>query len=156
MQTANRHPQQPAPRRAVVRPALVLVLAILLVAPLAFALGSRQDDRPPRKAKNLNQAPTLSFARGTLQRDGYRGWLLDQHRVVFTRDSRVTDKLSPGEPAVPSEGRIAIVSGPKVGGVLVVREATLLDPWANVEVNVVVPLGAETETFSEVSDGTPR
>lgn len=125
---------------------LVISVAILIVtmtAPSVLAWGRSRDNdpEPMRKAKCLDRAPTLHFNRGTLSRDGFRGWLLNNTPVVFTSESRITDQLNPTREASPVEGRIAVVTGPRVGTTIIVRQAVLLDPWAEIEVNVTAQPG---------------
>jgi hypothetical protein len=142
------------------QPRLLLLLGLIgLVLASGALAGARQNERAaPRRAKNLNREPTLHFARGTLQRDGHHGWLLGQQRVVFTRDSIVRDELTQDERAAPREGRIAIVTGARVGGTLIVRQAELLDPWSPgaQEVSVVAVPGTETEVLPPVPAQAPR
>jgi hypothetical protein len=139
---------------------LVLVAALIaaVAVPSALALGLKKDKnhKPPQRARCLNRAPTLYFERGTLQRDGFRSWLLDGRPVAFTKQSCVVDELAPGSPASPHAGRIAVVTGHKVGGTLVVHQATLLDLWTEVEVDITALPGEEESVLERAGPDTPH
>jgi hypothetical protein len=132
---------------------VALVAALAVPSALAWGLKKSKDRKPPQRARCLNRAPTLHFERGTLQRSGHHGWLLDSRPIAFTKESRVVDQLDPGVRTSPREGRTAVVMGHRIGGTLVVRQATLLDPWAEVEVNVTVLPGEEETVLPPMPAG---
>ena len=112
----------------------VAMLVLLLAAAFAAAGQKDKDRSEPKKAVLLNKAPTLRFVRGTLRRDASNRWTLNGDRpVIFTSESLVRDGVTGNQEAMPSEGRVAIISGHHAGASLVVHTCTLRDPYREQE-----------------------
>ena len=113
---------------------LAVGIAAVLLAPLGteagwfnkvkggFVGGESGQAKPPR----YNHYPAMGFHLGTLTRDGWTGWRLDELDIQLTADCVIE---SNGEGAgVLAEGRQAIVSGSRAGNTIRALRVTILKP----------------------------
>ncbi|MBU8869912.1 MAG: hypothetical protein KOO60_03445 [Gemmatimonadales bacterium] len=84
--------------------------------------------------------PTMGFHLGTLSRDSWTGWRLDELNVQFTRDCVITSNNDDKGEMV--EGKQAIITGSRVGDTIIAQRVTILKPnWdagpKNTQENVI-------------------
>ncbi len=114
--------------------------ALLLTSTDSQAWGwKKKPKQAPKKAMNLDKAPSLDFKRGTLNRDHRGQWRIGTMVLHFTEKSSLRDQRSRGNKAKPAEGREIIVMGYQRGGVFVVRRGTLLEPYTAASSEAAIP-----------------
>jgi len=117
------------PPRPIRHLALVLVLATvgLLAVVTAGAgdiMGLRTDKR--HRGTRLTDAPRLSFTTGVLRQGRLGTWKLEDGTPLRLTPGLQWREEVTGKAGSPSSGRLVLITGQREGGVLTVRQATLL------------------------------
>lgn len=91
----------------------------------------KNKEETPAKTHRYNVFPTMSFHVGTLRRDTYSGWKLDDTPLQFMPKARIT--AGGQEVQVLNEGTRAIIMGEKVGETLVAWRVRIMESDWNVD-----------------------
>lgn len=122
-------------RRFLTMTALCALGAVVLVTDAQA--GRKQDNRKTRpertempalytQPRHFDRDPTMSFHRGVLRREGIVGWRIGDYVLQMGPNA---DVLGPdGEAAMLTEGRDALVMGPRHGNTFIGWSVRLLDP----------------------------
>ena len=111
---------------------LALLVTVLFGAVSAQAGWFDKKDKEEKavKAFRYDYYPSMSFHVGTLRRDNYSGWRLDEVSLQLTSGAKMT---SGGlEISQLPEGQKALVMGPKVGDTIVGWRVRILESDWNV------------------------
>ena len=120
--------------RYLTRLLLALAAAGLLVAAAAVA-GDPMGLRllPKHKGTRLTSKPRLCFVTGELRTGRHGTWQLADGTQLQVRDDMEWLEETSGNPAYPASGRLALITGQRLGNVIVVRQATLLSKQRQIE-----------------------
>lgn len=110
---------------------LALVLALATVVLLAVVTAGAGDLMGLRTNKRhhgtrLTDAPRLSFTTGVLRQGRHGTWKLDDGTPLRLEPGLQWREEVTGKAGSPSSGRLVMINGQRTGGVLTVRQATLL------------------------------
>ncbi|MEZ4389179.1 MAG: hypothetical protein R3D98_16660 [Candidatus Krumholzibacteriia bacterium] len=126
--------------RTLTRPALVLacvvLLAVVVTAGAGDLLGLRIDKRHHGKRPG---STSLSFTTGVLRQGRLGTWQLDDGTQLQLLPGLEWREEDTGEVGYPAGGRLVMITGQRIGGVLAVRQATLLSRERQVKMMQIVP-----------------
>jgi len=109
---------------------ITLALALLVTTSMPNEAGAGWFDKKDKKVEKYNAAhrfdlfPSMAFFSGTIQRDSYAGWQLDDLGLQMAGNATVT--MEGSEDAFLQEGRSAIVMGVKYGTTLVAYRVRIM------------------------------
>lgn len=122
-----------------------ILLALLVLAAMA-AVSALATDRlglsigHKKNATRLTKAPRYSFATGVL-RQGHSGtWQLDDGTQLRVTDESRWREETTGVQGYPSAGRLVHLTGQKIGGEFLVRQATLMSRERQISLTRRIPV----------------
>lgn len=121
--------------------ALVITVAVTAVA--ADSIGKLR--RPKSKGARLTNQPRYTFVCDVVQQNVRGGWqLADGTKLSLSPDIEWWDEMT-GSKTSPRSGRLAMITGQKLGNTLFVRQATLLDRRHQVDATRIMPVATPGE-----------
>ncbi len=123
--------------RHLIRLLLVLAAVGLLAVVTAGAgdlLSLRIDKR--HHGTRLTSAPRLSFVTGVLRQGRHGAWQLDDGTQLSVSSGLEWREEDGGKVGYPAAGRLVMITGQKLGGVMAVRQATLLSRERQVQMTM--------------------
>lgn len=109
--------------------AVVFLGTLLAGSAQAGWFDKKDNDGDQTKAHRFDAHPPMSFHMGTLRRDTYSGWSLNERALQFISGARVTERGV--EVTTLNEGDQVMVMGAKVGETILVWRVRVLDPDEN-------------------------
>ena len=105
---------------------LALLLAFIAVDVQAGWFDKKIQVEKPSKAHRYDVYPTMGFHTGTLRRDTFAGWKLDEVPLQFMSKAMVTAEGQ--QVSALKEGARAVVMGAQQGEIMVVWSLRILEP----------------------------
>ncbi len=109
----------------------IIILALVVSASMSVGanagwFGNDKKEEDKNEAHRFENYPTMKFYKGTLRRDTYAGWRLDDLSMQLMANSTVT--TDGAEEGFLQEGKPAIVMGAQYGSTLVVWRVRVMQP----------------------------
>jgi hypothetical protein len=143
-----------------------LVLTLMVTAALFWVADGEagwfdKDDRDPDdqrgKSHRYDFMPSMSYHVGTLRRDSYAGWTLDDLAVQFMPDAPI---MEGGMDTVLREGRQALVMGPRLGKTIIAWRVRIMESeWENsrdTSLDHLITWSDQDSTVGESEDPGPQ
>ena len=109
------------------------------------------------KSHRYDFLPSMGFHQGTLRRDNFGGWTLDEMSLHVMPKAKVTEE---GLESYLAEGRKAIIMGPRVGDTIVAWRVRILESDYNVRRDAsrdhAIIWSEEDRTVGESMDPGPQ
>nr|MEE4268445.1 hypothetical protein [Candidatus Krumholzibacteria bacterium] len=109
------------------------------------------------KSHRYDFLPSMGFHQGTLRRDNFGGWTLEETSLHIMSGAKITEE---GMESFLSEGRKAIVMGPRVGDTIVAWRVRILESDWNISRDTsrdhAITWSEEDRTVGESMDPGPQ
>ena len=143
-----------------------LITIVLLAAALVWTADSeagwfdrKSDKKSDERAKShrYDFMPTMNYHLGTLRRDNYAGWTLDDYSVQFMPGVKV---MEGGVEAALREGKQVLIMGPRLGGTIIAWRVRIMESeWEisrDTSLDHLITWSTSDSTVGESEDPGPQ